>query len=389
MKQKITLLLITFISLNVFAQTKITIPRYIKMPKDSITKTNIIADLNSFMQEAENENTLNKYVLPSQKVETYILVDEFKGAERSQGNKHFFKPYLNNIVALEKDQYLIQLSHIGVYDSIPYLRTAYNLIAHKKDANFVFSSPLLANTKRWKSKVFNKTTFFYKDTINLKNVKKYVELSALFDEKLNSTNKTTKIYCAKNRNELLKLIGVDYKLDYNGRQFGTFSTLNGDEQLIISGRSETFDDFDPHDLWHDRLSLVISRRKVNKPVDEGCAYLYGGSWGLSWETIFKQFMEKVITKKNIDWTYYKENKKNFADNQTEHLMVDYVINALIIQKIEKKKGFKGVWELLNCGVFEKGNDNYYKALNKIIGISKENYNKEVDKLIKKEVKKYK
>ena len=68
--------------------------------------------------------------------------------------------------------------------------------------------------------------------------------------------------------ELLQLIGVDYKLDYNGRTSGVFSALNKNEQLIVLGNNNgMFNNFDPHDLWHDRLSLVISRRKVNNPVD--------------------------------------------------------------------------------------------------------------------------
>ena len=67
-------------------------------------------------------------------------------------------------------------------------------------------------------------------------------------------------------------------------------------------------------------------------------------------------------------------------------MVDYVINALIIKKIETEIGFSGVWQLLNCGKYEKGNENYYNTLHQIIGISKKNYNKEVWKLVKKENK---
>ena len=30
-----------------------------------------------------------------------------------------------------------------------------------------------------------------------------------------------------------------------------------------------------------------------------------------------------------------------------------------MQKLEKEKGFSSVWELLNCGKYEKGNDNYF------------------------------
>ena len=70
-------------------------------------------------------------------------------------------------------------------------------------------------------------------------------------------------------------------------------------------------------------------------------------------------------------------------------MVDYVITALLIQKIEKENGFEGVWKLLNCGKYQKGNENFYATLNKLISINKNNYNTEVWKLIKEEKKKIK
>lgn len=55
---------------------------------------------------------------------------------------------------------------------------------------------------------------------------------------------------------------------------------------------------------------------------------------------------------------------------------------MLIRKIEKEKGFAGVWEFLNCGKLEKGNENYYKSLEKLTGITKANYNDKVWELIK-------
>ena len=63
-------------------------------------------------------------------------------------------------------------------------------------------------------------------------------------------------------------------------------------------------------------------------------------------------------------------------------MAAYVINALLVQKIEKEQGFAAVMELLSCGKYEKGNENYFKALEKITGINKANFNAEVWKLVR-------
>jgi hypothetical protein len=127
--------------------------------------------------------------------------------------------------------------------------------------------------------------------------------------------------------------------------------------------------------------LVISRQKVNKSIDEACAYLYGGSWGITWKEIFNKFKLKIASNKDANWIDYIEKQVNFGESQEKHLMVDYVLNALIVQKIEKEKGFDGVWEFLNCGVSEKGNENYYKALEKLTGITKANYNEKIWELI--------
>ncbi len=368
------------------AQSELIIPRYIKLPQDSTISKQLITDINGFLKACDEKNESNAYVLPSQKIETFILIDEFKGIEKAFGEDHFFKPYLNNIIEIDNNTYSIQISHIGTKDSTAFLRSMFNFIAHNTNDGFLFSSPLTMNTKNWKSTEINDFRFYYKNQLNEKVAHNYVSLSEMFDQKLKSENKTTTIYCTKNRTELLKLMGVDYKLDYNGRKSGTFSTRNSNAQLIIQGNgSETFDEFDTHDLWHDRLSLVIPRNQVNKPVDEGCAYLYGGSWGMSWQDIFKRFVKEINPDKTTDWLYYKENPTDFGESKAEHLMVDYVANALLIQFIEKEKGFEGVWQLLNCGRYEKGNENYFKMLDQIIGVSKKTYNKIVWKLIKAEM----
>ena len=368
-----------------FAQSsKPTIHPHIRMPQDSTVSHQLTGALNEFLTSATGPNEENQWVLESQRIETHILLDEFKDIEKSKAfaDDHFYKPYLQNVIKLKEGQYLIQLSYIGTKDNESHLRASFELIAHQNQDSFLFSSPLLWNTRHWKSKETNNNIFHYGQTINEENVQTFARLAAQFDEKLKVENKVTEFYCTANLIELLQLMGVTYRLDYNGVSQANFSSTMADRKLIILGNDNaTFDHLDEHDLWHDRLSLKISRRKVNKPIDEACAYLYGGSWGLSWEEIFDQFYEKVASNKKTDWTKLKEEPMNFAATRAEHLMADYVVNALIVRQIENEKGFDGVWEFLNCGPFEKGNANYYAALEKLTGIKQKSYNKAVWKLI--------
>lgn len=190
--------------------------------------------------------------------------------------------------------------------------------------------------------------------------------------------------------ELGKMAGLIYKSDYNGIAESGFFFILGNKKLILVGKEPSFNYFDKHDLWHEHLFIAASNASVNKSIDEGCAYLYGGSWGMSWQDIFHQFQLKVAINPNSNWLEYKEKKPqfNFAENKAEYLMTDYLIDALIVQKIEKEKGFEGVWELLTCGKQDKDNTNYFTALEKLAGITRVNYNEKVWELIKTEEKKH-
>lgn len=380
----ITFLILAF-SIN--AQTNnLIINQNIKLPKDSVESENLMASLNYFLDAAQESNEENKFILESQKVETFILLDDFKDISKSKqfNNDYFFKPYLTNVVALKENKFLIQISYIGINENLPILRASFEIIAHKKKSTFQFSSPLIRNTKNWKIEKAGNNIFHYKDSINKEKVKEFHKLASTFDSKLKAENKIIDFYCTDNIIALQKLIGVTYKLDYNGRTESVWSSTLGDRKLVVFGNNNaTFNNFDLHDLFHDRLSLITSRKKVNKPVDEGCAYLYAGSWGLSWKEIFKAFKDQIASNKNTNWLEIKETPIYFKTNNFNN-SADYIVNALLVQKIEKEIGFEAVWELLNVGPFEKGNEKYYEVLEKLTGISKANYNAEIWKLIKKE-----
>lgn len=379
----ITLLLVSFLTR---AQSSLIINTNINLPKDSTVRKTLISSLNNFLVSAQKPNEENKLILTSEKVETFILLDEMKGIEKSAkfNSDWFFKPYLTNIAPLKDGKYLVQLSYLGVNENTPILRASFTFIAHKAAGSYLFSSPLLRNTTNWKIEKMGNNIFHYQSILNKSRVREFGKLTSLFDKKLKAENKSVEFYCTNSMADVQKLIGIEYKADFNGRGEGTLSSAFANKNVIVLGdNNAAFDNFDPHDLWHDRLSLVVARSLVNKPVDEGCAYLYGGSWGLDWKEIFKQFKEKVANNKDANWTEYKETPFYFKTNNFNN-SADYVVNALIVQKIEREKGFTGVWEFLNCGKFEKGNDNYYRALEKLTGIKKPDYNQKVWELINDE-----
>ncbi|WP_341224937.1 hypothetical protein [uncultured Arcticibacterium sp.] len=375
MKSKL-LLLILISSLSSTAQ--VIIQSHVKMPLDSLEKGLFHNSLNEFLFAADKGDKENKTILKDEKLATLLLLDEIKGIT----DANTFKPYLLSMLELDSQSYLIQLVYSQIRNDESYQKAQLTLIAHKEADSFKFSTPLRRNTTYWKSKIMQNTTFYYLGNLNLENVTSFVEKTTEIDTKLKLPEKSTSIYLTENLSDVFNLIGINYLAPYNGRRFAsTMASLNNSAIAIHGNGNPGFETFDTHDLWHERLGLAVNRRKTNRPVDEGCAYLYGGSWGYTWEEILTKFITTYADRKDIDWKYYKEHQENFGENQEKHLMVDYVANALIIEKLEKEIGFSAVLEFLNSGPYEKGNANYYKTLEKLTGVSEEDYSDMVWDLI--------
>ena len=205
----------------------------IVLPKDSIESKLLTASLNDFLLSAQKPNEDNKFVFENEKIETFIQLDEINGIEKSGKFKDefFYKPYLTNVVQLKDKNYLIQVSYIGTNENTAILRTSFEFIAHKINSSFVFSSPLLKNTKNWKVEKVGNNIFHYQNSINKEKVKEFTNLTSSFDAKLKATTKITDYYFCENIIELQKLIGVEYKSDYNGMIESVWSSSFGGQKI--------------------------------------------------------------------------------------------------------------------------------------------------------------
>lgn len=368
------------------SQSELIVNPGIKLVKDSIESKKLLEALNAFLNKAQRPNEENDLVLESEKAETYVLLDEVNGIQKSMKYQDsvFYKPYLTNVVRLSDKEYFIQVYYAGISETGSLFRAGFDFIAHKINGSFLFSSPLKENTKNWKVETAGDHSFYYENSLNKIKSAEYTRLVAEFDNKLKSAAKFTKMYCFQNLIHLQRMLGVTYKSDYNGSASGIWTASAGNDQIVLLGNDNaSFDHFDPHDLWHDRLTRVVKRSLVNKSVDEGCAYLYGGSWGLSWKEIFNAFKSQIASDRKTDWLAIKDNPVYFQTNEFKN-NADNIVNALLVKKIEKENGFDAVWKLLNNSQQEKGNQKYFDTLEKITGITKENYNAQIWQLIDKE-----
>ena len=92
---------LTLLIATIFANAqskKLIVNEYIGLPKDSIEAKSLINSLDNFLIDAQKPNEENKYILPSQKIETFIQLDEVNGIEKIS----FYNLFDSIVVALPR-----------------------------------------------------------------------------------------------------------------------------------------------------------------------------------------------------------------------------------------------------------------------------------------------
>ena len=364
----------------------LVIPKDERFTIDSVTKQDLLESLNHFLDQKEGPNKNNTYVLKDDLPAMSALLDEMKGMDKNAKLKddHFYKPFVENIVDVGNNNFLVQLNYMGYAEGLPVVRASFRLMAKKDGDKFYFYSVLTRNTAAWKVNRIGYISFHFKDTLKVREAKAYLDFVNACNKRLNVKAEPINYYECDNFPEVLQVLGVDYKSNYTAIRYDDITAHENNTTVEINGGyTETYR-FDRHDLWHDRLHMVLSTDKINRPVDEGCAYLYGGSWGTPWPEVTAIFKKYVAEHPDADWLKLYHGNIRFNSDPQKPFYVAYFINALIVQKIEKEKGFAPVMELLGCGKRQDDDDNYFKALEKVSGIGKGDFNKAVWELVKKD-----
>ena len=325
--------------------------------------------------------------LPEEKTETQILIDEI---QYFAGNDTInYKPYLINLEVLsDKTSYSVQVAYISLESSQP-LHALFEFIAYKKDGNFLFTSPLVRNTKNWHIKTDDYLVFHYQNKNHEVAVNQYANFIKEYDAKLGVARKTDFYFCddCESMTQMMRLVGMPYKSDYNGFDWNSLAFEVEDKVIdIFSKRLAQQTTIDPHDLFHMSANIAIPADAKNHFMVCGCAYVYCGSWRISWADIQKMFKNRMSYDKKTDWLTLYFEKYNFGESQERHLLVTQFVNALLIEKVEKEQGFPAVMKLLSSGNMLIQRENFFKILEEVTGINEKNFNKEVGKLIKKSIK---
>lgn len=378
-----TALLISYPALA-YGQGAVAVAPGVRLPADSAASRQLLASLSGLLRLANKPELPNAYLAPTGLPAEAALLDELRDLDQSRRAPDH-TPYsyqLLNAVALDSARYLLQVASMGLHEGTPVLRATVNLLACRAKTGFAFASPLRLNAAAWRSTTIGNCRFRYQTALHRPAAKAYARQVAFFDKKLQAAAWQTELFCCDNLPQALQLLGVAYKADYAGYAHNSLSARAG-QQLLVLYAEGPLAKFDPHDLWHQRLRNVLPASRINKPVDEGCAYLYGGSWGIGWPLILRQFQAYAAARPGRDWLGAYDSFASFGADARRPLLEAYVLNALLIQDIERTQGFAGVRQLLGCGKYAKDNENYFRVLEQVAGITKANFNARVTALIQR------
>jgi len=362
------------------------VPQGIHLPKDSATRAGLIGSLEGWLGRRGQPDSTNGYMSRAELPATTVFMDELRSMDWyiRHDSSVSCKCYLGNVIMQDSVHCMVQLNYMEMRKDTPLLRACCTVLARRGDDNrWIMSSPLEQNTQNWKQRRIGNCVFHYKAVLNEKKAAAFVEQIASYDKRLNAGATSLDFYCCDNVPEAAHLVGEEYRWDYNGQNIIEFSSDYGSRTVVVSGEPNVdgFNTFDTHDWWHGRLHRVVSPAVIYRPVDEGMAYLYGGSWRIySWKDVIRLFKEYAAAHPDADWLALYKNGVDYVKTMRP-LKIAYTINALIVQRIEKAHGFAAALPLVSCGPKQKGDANYFAALKQLTGVDEAGFNAYVNELI--------
>ena len=384
MRSLLVALVLCALSASCRASDALSVSPTLAIPADSATRVQIVRELSLLVEELNN-GVVRLAHIDSTKAGTRLLLDDMTGLRVSKkyNDPVFYKAQLVNVVPIADSAFHALIAYIGVHDSSASLRVMMQIRVELRNGIVNLSTDFERKVATWKQKSFGTLCFHFKERLNDSAAKAYATSIMMYDSLLNATEHGLELYCCDDLKELLSLYGIDFISDYAGRPNGSSTVMLGKSEINLNSfGGPSFGPIDPHDLWHARLRRVENMKNVNKAVDEGCAFLYGGSWGLSWPTIQERFRAWSKQHSDVNWLNEYKKSTNIAEKGGYPLVLEYILNAYVVREIQQKQGFGAVRNLLRCGARQKDDRNYFEALEHIAGISEARFNEWIAGLIK-------
>lgn len=364
------------ISLNINSQTQFKIGKKFYSSLSDSQTNKIICSFDKLLLSVDNAELDTALI----DVENRDLNREFfrylKGVEGKDTIQKYFQGQLINLYPIENNQFMLTIAYVR-NDEIGRILTF-----HVKDnnGNIVFANPLKYNTKYWKSRTIGTLTYYYQDTIDTKRAELFNQKNILIAQKLNLPVRDWDVYMCRNYQEVNQIQGCVYDYLYNGKINSGY--IMDPKTLFTCMNDEDFS----HDVLHIYASQIRGKER-NSLGECGLAYYWGNSYHLG-DAEKAPDLEELLPVLRLYLREHNETSLLELLEKSPDVLAEYgyswpvnvnrIIAGVLYREVEKQKGTAGVIELLKCG---KGNDNFLSATGKLIGISRDNFEKEVYKLI--------
>lgn len=363
------------------AQSKVSRPDYLRTEIQDSIKIRILDSLDSLFAGIDS-GKVNTGLVDKENYEFNLsFFESFKGLENVDTINNLYTRQLINLYPVAASEYLISISYVSNKRPEPIIGGIYNIIARYHNDEIVFSNPIKYLTKTWKTRVVGDITYYYRDTLNLKRAAEFNVKNQTIATKLGLTPMKFDFYMCHNFQEIFHLIGCEYNLQNNGTSNSGYIV---DPNTLFSIMNN--EDFS-HDVFHIYASK-IRKQKRNSAAEEGIAY----SWGNAY---YADNNGEIATQKELVSAlrkYLRENPKTnlvdlFDKNPkifnygSDKISVKWVISGLICDEVERKKGIEGIKQLIDCG---RGDENFFKCIDRLAQINRDNFNKKVMALIERD-----
>jgi hypothetical protein len=259
------------------------------------------------------------------------------------------------------------------------LEAMLTILAERASGRVTFSIPLSWITRYWKKKVIGRITYYYPGVLDTAAAKAFDENNSRIAKRLGLVPEKFRFYLTDNYQEINQLLGYTFDRESNGVVRNGYGP--GTNTIFAIQGSEDFS----HDLVHYYTFKIRGNNKRNAAVEEGLAYEWGNAY-------YTDVRGRMITEKAMVtelqlylyhhpdtslWELFMDNPKILSRLAPE-ISVRSAIAALLCGEVERQAGLTGIKALINCG---PGNDNFFNALNTLIGVNRENFDRRVQKLM--------
>nr|WP_297915326.1 hypothetical protein [uncultured Allomuricauda sp.] len=381
-KLLVPLFLIVYINSGL-AQNFITKPGFFKSEMENDMADKVIKALDQLYQDMADHDLSGEFLTASHQdltmaVLNRYLISPLKRRRTRLGN---FTNQIMHLYPIAAEKCMVSIGHITKTTSE--LQYQISLIADISGPKITFSNPLHHYARYWKKQRIGNITYHFRESINVARALAFDEKNSMIAEKFGISPDKFDFYMCDDEQEVLNLLGVGLMAERTGQTRNGFGVYLKTICSIMN-----HEDFS-HDVFHYYSGKVNASKNRNWITEEGVAYLWGNAYYtdkngemISHSRLVNELKAYMTQNADTDLLdLFTNNTKIFKDIAPE-ISVTSTISGIFAQEVEDQKGMEGVQLLINCGSKNRM-ENYFKAIESLLGVTKKNFNKRLAQLIAK------